>query len=162
LTHLQRNGVQEAQGSELAAWSSEISQYRLLSRLHEICRSINQAAGHEIVHADQGHRQDETLFRCTVERRGSHCGMELTLPKTGPTVVFWLREPTDRDTGAGDRRLRVLPEEPSGTRVIHQLAVDPQDLDNSELKLWFVYLMSGFRSALAPKTNVLQAPRKAA
>lgn len=164
MTIIENKRYEDEPDPKLEGWRSEIRQYRLLPRLRGICESINQSAGAEIVRHQEFRGPQGTLFKCTLEENSLTYEMELALRKSGLEVEFWFRgmPSGNHPQQPGDLHLQARPEELADTRLMHQLNVDPQDLENSDMKLWFVYLLSGFRQSLAPTTRTLQAPRKAA
>ncbi len=139
--------------ADLSSFRVAIEESKIVDRFSEIVSQINNEANRQVVEVLQFLPPSRSITRARFSRNNSSYFLEIVVRPAGPKAVFYtstkVRKGIQRFFG-GD------PGNPN-FKVELSLPFRPDAVTVGDLRLWFVYLISGFKDEFKPVNRMAVA-----
>ena len=152
--------LEEAEVIDLGPFWSELAQYRLLGTLNANFVSLNQRAGGPMLRERTVIQAKEKKAVCKYNYENSEFEFEMaiTLRMCGVTVQFSKRRQGRRGAWLKHHVLDSRGGQSYDWALEHSLEFPKSTVRNNDVKMWFIYLISGFRDSCKPATPRIELP----
>jgi hypothetical protein len=134
-----------AQG-DLDVFRNELERWKLVDRVRETASHINQEANRQILELLEFLPPARSIVRVGFASHKANAYLEIVVRPSGPKAVFY----TYKKPRVGLTRFFGGDNSAPSCKVEFSLQFRPEAVTSGDLRMWFVYLISGFKQELRP------------